>query len=117
MSTEEYLTIDEVAARIKLSPKTIKNKMGSGIFRKDVHYFSPRSLRPRFKWSAVQTLFPKRYGTWLFFGKTLIRLGQGKSPCWAIRKFRIIVPYNVFLANGAYSGQFSHAFPKSKMPV
>lgn len=54
MSSEEYLTINEVAARLKLSPKTIKNKMASGIFRKGVHYFSPRGLRPRFKWSAVQ---------------------------------------------------------------
>ncbi len=54
MSSEEYLTIDELAARLKLSPKTIKNKMASGIFRKGVHYFSPKGLRPRFKWSAVQ---------------------------------------------------------------
>ena len=54
MSTEEYLTINEVAARLKLSPKTVKNKMASGIFRKGVHYFSPKGLRPRFKWSAVQ---------------------------------------------------------------
>ncbi|MBI4489182.1 MAG: helix-turn-helix domain-containing protein [Deltaproteobacteria bacterium] len=54
MSSEEYLTIDEVAVRLKLSPKTIKNKMASGIFRRGVHYFSPRGLRPRFKWSAVQ---------------------------------------------------------------
>lgn len=55
MNTEEYLTIDEVAARLKVSPKTIRNKMASGIFRKGVHYFSPKDLRPRFKWSAVQT--------------------------------------------------------------
>ena len=54
MNTEQYLTIDEVAARLKLSPKTVKNKMASGIFRKGLHYFSPRGLRPRFKWSAVQ---------------------------------------------------------------
>jgi hypothetical protein len=54
MNTEEYLTIDEVAARLKLSPKTIKNKMAFGIFRKGVHYFGPKGLRPRFKWSAVQ---------------------------------------------------------------
>lgn len=55
MNPEEYLTIDEVAARLKVSPKTIRNKMSSGIFRKGVHYFSPKGLRPRFKWSAVQT--------------------------------------------------------------
>ena len=50
---EEYLTISEVAARLKIKPKTVKNKMGSGIFRKGVHYFSPPGLGPRFKWSAV----------------------------------------------------------------
>jgi len=50
---EEYLTITEVAVRLKVKPKTIKNKMASGIFRKGVHYVSPRGLRPRFKWSAI----------------------------------------------------------------
>ena len=50
---EEYLKICEVAERLKLSPKTIKNKMASGIFRRGVHYFSPAGLGPRFKWSAV----------------------------------------------------------------
>lgn len=52
--TEEYLTIGELSARLKIKPKTVKNKMASGIFRKGVHYFSPCGLGPRFKWSAVQ---------------------------------------------------------------
>ncbi len=51
--SEEYLTITELSSRLKISPKTIKNKMASGIFKKGVHYFSPKGLRPRFKWSAV----------------------------------------------------------------
>jgi hypothetical protein len=51
--TEEYLTIEELSARLKLKPKTVKNKMASGIFRRGVHYFSPQGLGPRFKWSAV----------------------------------------------------------------
>jgi hypothetical protein len=50
---EEYLTIGETAARLKLSPKTIKNKMAAGIFKKGVHYFSRTGMAPRFKWSAV----------------------------------------------------------------
>jgi hypothetical protein len=50
---EEYLTIEEVASRLKIKAKTVKNKMASGIFRKGVHYFSPVGLGPRFKWSAV----------------------------------------------------------------
>lgn len=51
--TEGYLTIPEIAARLRIKPKTVKNKMASGIFRKGVHYFSPQGLGPRFKWSAV----------------------------------------------------------------
>jgi hypothetical protein len=51
---EEYLTINELAARLKVKPKTIKNKMALGIFKRGIHYFSPRGIRPRFKWSVVQ---------------------------------------------------------------
>ena len=50
---DEYLTIKELAARLKLSPKTIQNKMAAGTFRKGTHYFSREGLGPRFKWSAV----------------------------------------------------------------
>ena len=50
---EEYLTIAEVAARLKIKPKTVKNKMAAGVFRKSVHFLSPVGLGPRFKWSAV----------------------------------------------------------------
>ena len=53
--TKEYLTINELALRLSLSPKTIKNKMVNGIFIKGVHYFSPDGMGPRFKWSAVVT--------------------------------------------------------------
>jgi hypothetical protein len=53
--TEEYLTIPEVASRLKIKPKTLKNKMAAGIFRKGVHYFSPPGISPRFKWSVVVT--------------------------------------------------------------
>jgi hypothetical protein len=69
MSLEEYFTINEVAARLKLSPKTIKNKMASEIFRKGVHYFRSQGLRPRFKWSAVQA--------WL-----TLRLQNAKTPAF-----------------------------------
>ena len=50
---EEYLTIDELGKRLKLEAKTIKNKMANGTFRKGVHFFSPKGIGPRFKWSAV----------------------------------------------------------------
>jgi hypothetical protein len=51
---EQYLTIEELAERLKLSPKTIRNKMTTGVLMKGTHYFSPRGLGPRFKWSAVE---------------------------------------------------------------
>ena len=51
--TNEYLTIEEVAKRLSWEEKTVKNKMEAGIFRKGVHYFSPKGIRPRFKWSAI----------------------------------------------------------------
>jgi excisionase family DNA binding protein len=50
---EEYLTFDEVAALLKLSKKTIQNKMAAGIFRKGVHYFKPTGMTPRFKRRAL----------------------------------------------------------------
>jgi hypothetical protein len=53
MFAEEYLTIAELADRLKLKSKTVQNKMGDGTFRKGVHYFSPSGIGPRFKWSAV----------------------------------------------------------------
>jgi hypothetical protein len=57
---EDYLTIEELSARLKIKSKTIKNKMASGIFRKGVHYFSPLGLGPHFKWSAVVSWIEQR---------------------------------------------------------
>jgi len=50
---EEYLTISEVAVRLKVTPKTVRNKMASGVFCKGVHYVRPKGLGTRFKWGAV----------------------------------------------------------------
>jgi hypothetical protein len=50
---EDYLRISEVADRLKLKPKTVKNKMAAGAFRLGVHYFRPPGMQARFKWSAV----------------------------------------------------------------
>jgi Helix-turn-helix domain len=50
---EEYLTISEVAARLKVTPKTVRNKMAAGVFRKGVHYVRPKGLGTRFRWGAV----------------------------------------------------------------
>jgi hypothetical protein len=51
--SEEYLTIGELAARLKITPKTLRNKMASGVFRKGVHYIRPNGLGTRFKWGAI----------------------------------------------------------------
>jgi hypothetical protein len=50
---EEYLTIAELAERLKLSKKSVRNKIASGDFRGGVHYFRPKGMAPRFKWSAI----------------------------------------------------------------
>jgi excisionase family DNA binding protein len=50
---DEYLTIEEVAQRLKVKKKTIQNKMAAGIFQEGVHYFRPYGLSSRFKWSAI----------------------------------------------------------------
>ncbi len=57
---KEYLTIGDLAYRLTVKPKTIKNKMASGIFRRGVHYFSPKGIGPRFKWSAVVAWLEER---------------------------------------------------------
>jgi len=63
---QEYLTIEEVAARLKCNKKTILNRMAEGIFREGLHYFRPAGVKasgkhagdkwscePLFRWSAV----------------------------------------------------------------
>jgi hypothetical protein len=53
-AAEEYLTIKELAQRLKLSPKSVRNKMASQVFKRGVHYFRAPSLGTRFKWSAIK---------------------------------------------------------------
>jgi hypothetical protein len=50
---DEYLTITEVAERLKLTPKTVRNKMASGVFKQGEHYFRRKGIGTRFKWGAV----------------------------------------------------------------
>ena len=56
--TEEYLTVDQLAARLGWSPKTVRNKMApGGIFKKGVHYAEAVGLPVIFKWRAVLELY------------------------------------------------------------
>jgi hypothetical protein len=55
--TEKFLTIEEVAKRLHWSPKTVRNKMAAGVFKKGVHYDSPPGLPTLFRWNAVMALY------------------------------------------------------------
>jgi predicted DNA-binding transcriptional regulator AlpA len=52
--TEEYLTIPELAERIKFSPQTIYNMISAGRFAKGIHYFKPSAKKVLFLWPAVR---------------------------------------------------------------
>jgi hypothetical protein len=58
--TKEYLTIEELAQRLSWQERTVKNKIDAGIFQKGVHYFAPKGIRARFKWSAIVTWLEER---------------------------------------------------------
>ena len=51
--SEEYLTVAELAARLKLTPKTVRNRMHDGTWRRGEHWFSRPGIGPRFKWSSI----------------------------------------------------------------
>jgi hypothetical protein len=53
MNSEEYLTIAETAALLKVSPKRVRNLMCAGTFKLGEHFFRPRGLGARFKRSAL----------------------------------------------------------------
>lgn len=50
---EEYLTVAEVAAMLKVSPKRVRNMIASGTFRPGEHFFRRRGIGPRFLRSRV----------------------------------------------------------------
>jgi hypothetical protein len=51
--SEQYLTIAEVAAQLKVSRKRVRNLMCAGVFEQGVHFFRPARLGARFKQSAL----------------------------------------------------------------
>lgn len=52
--TDEYLTIGEVAALLKVKQKTISNMISKGVFKQGVHFVRPTGLGTRFKQRAVE---------------------------------------------------------------
>jgi hypothetical protein len=59
MLTEEYLTVEQLAQRLGWTPKTLLNKMSgkNAIFKRGVHFDSPRGLPTLFRWSAVLAIY------------------------------------------------------------
>ena len=51
---EEYLTVSELAARIKYSTQTIYNFIYTKKFVLGIHYFKPTKKKILFVWSAVE---------------------------------------------------------------
>ena len=48
-----YLTLDEAAALLRLSPKTVANKVSAGELIQGVHYFRRKGMAARFKRAAL----------------------------------------------------------------
>ena len=53
MCVEEYINTEEAAKRLGLDRKSVRNKKALGIFKKGIHYFKPKGLGTRYKWSAL----------------------------------------------------------------
>ena len=50
---EEYLTVRQLAGRIKYGEQTLRNMMTAGVFRRGVHYYKRRG-RVLFLWSRME---------------------------------------------------------------
>jgi excisionase family DNA binding protein len=53
-AAEEYLTVAELAKRIKLSRQTLYNMISSGRFVRGTHYVKPCRKKVLFLWSAIR---------------------------------------------------------------
>ena len=51
---EEYLTVDELSAKIKYSKQSIYNLIYKKIFILGKHYFKPTQKKILFKWPEIQ---------------------------------------------------------------
>jgi hypothetical protein len=49
----EFLTVAELADQLGLKPKTVRNRMYDGTWRRGEHWFSRPGISPRFKWAAI----------------------------------------------------------------
>jgi len=49
----QYLSTAEVAARLRWSTRTLREKVRTGVFRRGVHFFEPAHTQRRWRWSSV----------------------------------------------------------------
>jgi hypothetical protein len=54
INLDEYLTTNELSARIKLTPGTIRNMVCRGDFKLGVHYVKAGPRKLLFLWSAIE---------------------------------------------------------------
>jgi hypothetical protein len=54
VEADEYLTVADLAARLKVAVKTVRNHMYDGLWQKGVHWFAPPGIGPRFSWRAIE---------------------------------------------------------------
>jgi hypothetical protein len=55
MSTHTYLTTDELSARIRYTPATIRNQLKDNVLLEGTHYFRPFGGRKiLFIWEAIE---------------------------------------------------------------
>ncbi len=53
LERDEYLTVAEVAAILKVSPKRVRNLMSSRVFRRGDHFLRRQGIGPRFLRSRI----------------------------------------------------------------
>jgi hypothetical protein len=58
LTSEEYLSVNQLSERVPYKPKTIRNLMCRGVFLEGVH-FTRLTGRPIFLWSKVEALLRK----------------------------------------------------------
>src|SRR5262245_30405148 len=80
----EYLTVAELAELFGLTPKTVRNRMHDGTWRRGEHWFHPPGIGPRFRWSAMRLWLesdrpaPETPGA--AFGPDIPRARRGRRP-------------------------------------
>jgi hypothetical protein len=54
VQADEYLTVADLADRLKVAVKTVRNHMYDGTWQRGEHWFSPDGIGPRFSWRAIE---------------------------------------------------------------